>query len=109
VRPAQVLVVTPTADGNSVDVDYEASNARLDAWAGRHGVPAVRARAGPGSPLARPGRRPCACIMARPVVGMCAESSDLRTGGRASPAERSCLRHITLCESALMAAVLCRQ
>ncbi len=38
----QVLVVTPTADGNSVDVDYEASNQRLDAWAARHGVPQVR-------------------------------------------------------------------
>ena len=37
----QVLVVTPTADGNSVDVDYEVSDARLDAWAQRHGVPPV--------------------------------------------------------------------
>ena len=40
--PRQVLVVTPTADGNSVDVDYEVSDARLDAWAQRHGVPPVR-------------------------------------------------------------------
>ena len=39
----QVLVVTPTADGNSVDVDYALSDARLDAWAQRHGVPPVRA------------------------------------------------------------------
>lgn len=37
-----VLVVTPTSDGNSVDVDYEASNARLDAWARKHGAPTVR-------------------------------------------------------------------
>ena len=37
----QVLVVTPTADGNSVDVDYEVSDARLDVWAQRHGVPPV--------------------------------------------------------------------
>ena len=34
-------MVTPTADGNSVDVDYEVSDARLDAWAQRHGVPPV--------------------------------------------------------------------
>ena len=39
----QVLVVTPTADGNSVDVDYEVSDARLDTWAQRHGVPPVHA------------------------------------------------------------------
>lgn len=37
----KVLVVTPTADGNSVDVDYEVSDARLDVWAQRHGVPPV--------------------------------------------------------------------
>ena len=37
-----MLVVEPTADGNSVDVDYEVSDARLDAWAQRHGVPSVR-------------------------------------------------------------------
>ncbi|KAK9826886.1 hypothetical protein WJX81_004474 [Elliptochloris bilobata] len=37
----EVLVVTPTADGNSVDVDYDVSDARLDAWAQRHGVPQV--------------------------------------------------------------------
>lgn len=30
---SEVLVVTPTSDGQSVDVDYDASNARLDAWA----------------------------------------------------------------------------
>ena len=40
----QVLVVTPTADGNSVDVDYDMSNQRLDAWAARHGVAQVRMR-----------------------------------------------------------------
>ena len=39
-----VLVVTPTADGNSVDVDYATSGARLDAWARAHGAPAVRPR-----------------------------------------------------------------
>jgi aspartokinase/homoserine dehydrogenase 1 len=37
-----VLVVTPTSDGNSVDVEYDASNERLDRWAQRHGSPAVR-------------------------------------------------------------------
>ena len=37
----QVLVVTPTSDGNSVDVEYEASNERLDAWARQHGAPSV--------------------------------------------------------------------
>jgi hypothetical protein len=37
----QVLVVTPTSDGNSVDVEYEASNERLDTWARQHGAPSV--------------------------------------------------------------------
>lgn len=37
---SEVLVVEATADGQSVDVDYDASNARLDAWAARHGSPA---------------------------------------------------------------------
>ena len=36
-----VLVVTPTSDGNSVDIHYEASNAKLDLWAARHGVPSL--------------------------------------------------------------------
>lgn len=36
-----VLVVTATSDGNSVDVEYEDSNARLDRWAQKHGSPAV--------------------------------------------------------------------
>lgn len=36
-----VLVVTPTTDGNSVDVQYEVSNAKLDAWAAAHGAPAI--------------------------------------------------------------------
>jgi bifunctional aspartokinase / homoserine dehydrogenase 1 len=36
-----VLVVTPTSDGNAVDVQYEASNAKLDSWADNHGVPKI--------------------------------------------------------------------
>lgn len=36
-----VLVVTPTSDGNSVDVDYEESNAHLDQWSQKHGCPSV--------------------------------------------------------------------
>ena len=36
-----VLVVTATSDGNSVDVEYEDSNQRLDRWAQKHGSPAV--------------------------------------------------------------------
>ena len=36
-----VLVVTPTSDGNSVDVDYEESNRKLDAWIASHGVCSV--------------------------------------------------------------------
>lgn len=36
-----VLVVHPTSDGQSVDVRYDESNARLDAWAAQHGVPDV--------------------------------------------------------------------
>ena len=37
-----VLVVTATSDGNSVDVEYEDSNAHLDRWAQKHGAPSVR-------------------------------------------------------------------
>ena len=36
-----VLVVTPTSDGNSVDIQYELSNARLDAWVAKNGAPEV--------------------------------------------------------------------
>ena len=34
-------VVTPTSDGISVDVQYERSDAQLDKWGERHGVPDV--------------------------------------------------------------------
>lgn len=37
----EVLVVTPTSDGNSVDIQYDASNARLDSWVQQHGAPEV--------------------------------------------------------------------
>ncbi len=37
----EVLVVTPTSDGNSVDVDYEESNMRLNRWGQKHGPPSV--------------------------------------------------------------------
>ncbi|CAL8471282.1 g10824 [Coccomyxa elongata] len=37
----EVLVVTPTSDGNSVDVDYEESNTRLNQWGQKHGAPSV--------------------------------------------------------------------
>ena len=33
--------VRPTSDGNSVDVEYELSNAKLDAWADKHGAPSI--------------------------------------------------------------------
>lgn len=33
--------MTPTSDGNSVDVQYDRSNAKLDAWAEQHGVPQI--------------------------------------------------------------------
>lgn len=36
-----VLVVTPTSDGNSVDIQYDMSNAKLDNWAINHGAPEV--------------------------------------------------------------------
>lgn len=36
-----VLVVSPTTDGLSVDVHYNKSDANLDAWCGKHGVPDV--------------------------------------------------------------------
>jgi aspartokinase len=36
-----VLIVEPTSDGQSVDVDYDASNANLDAWAQRNGIPDI--------------------------------------------------------------------
>ncbi len=32
-----VLVVTPTSDGTSVDLEEVASNQRMDAWFGLHG------------------------------------------------------------------------
>ena len=37
----EVLVVT-SPDGKIVDVEYENSDARLDAWAQKNGVPQVR-------------------------------------------------------------------
>ena len=40
-----VLVVTATSDGNSVDVEYEDSNARLDKWAQKNGSPTVSSSA----------------------------------------------------------------
>lgn len=36
-----VLVVTPTSGDNSVDPQYEASNAKLDAWVQGNGVPEI--------------------------------------------------------------------
>lgn len=35
------MQVRPTADGNNVDVEYDMSNAKLDAWAELHGAPAI--------------------------------------------------------------------
>lgn len=35
------LQVRPTADGNSVDLEYEASNEKLDRWAETHGAPPI--------------------------------------------------------------------
>lgn len=37
----EVLVVT-SPDGKAVDVEYAESDAKLDAWAQKHGVPQVR-------------------------------------------------------------------
>ncbi len=37
----EVLVVTPTSDGNSVDIQYELSNDRLDAWVRKNGAPEI--------------------------------------------------------------------
>ena len=37
----EVLVVTPTSDGNSVDIQYDVSNVRLDAWVQKNGAPEV--------------------------------------------------------------------
>lgn len=37
----EVLVVTPTSDGNSVDIQYDVSNTRLDAWVQKNGAPEV--------------------------------------------------------------------
>ena len=36
-----VLVVSPTADGLSVDVHYESSDKNLDAWTAHHGTPDI--------------------------------------------------------------------
>ncbi len=35
------MQVRPTADGNNVDVEYDMSNTKLDAWAELHGAPAI--------------------------------------------------------------------
>lgn len=45
----EVLVVSPTADGNSVDVHYDTSNARLDEWGQRHGSPKIIVATGGGA------------------------------------------------------------
>ncbi len=37
----EVLVVSPASDGTTVDVEYPASNAKLDAWAHTNGAPQV--------------------------------------------------------------------
>ena len=49
-------VVTPTSDGNSVDVQYERSNANLDTWSDEHGSPAIVVATGfiAKNPLVRP-------------------------------------------------------
>ncbi len=36
-----ILVVTPTADGNAVDVQYDVSNKKLDMWGQINGIPRV--------------------------------------------------------------------
>lgn len=36
-----ILVVSPTSDGNTVDVHYELSNQKLDMWSATHGVPSI--------------------------------------------------------------------
>jgi hypothetical protein len=40
-RLATAEQVRPTADGNSVDLEYEASNEKLDRWADTHGAPPI--------------------------------------------------------------------
>jgi hypothetical protein len=45
-----VLVVAATSDGNSVDVEYGESNARLDRWAQKHGAPSVNTLESNASP-----------------------------------------------------------
>lgn len=49
-------VVTPTSDGNSVDVQYDRSNANLDQWANDNGSPSIIVATGfiAKNPLARP-------------------------------------------------------
>lgn len=44
-----VLVVTPTSDGSSVDLDEAASNAKLDAWFEERGKHQVRSGCGGSS------------------------------------------------------------
>jgi aspartokinase/homoserine dehydrogenase 1 len=41
-----VLVVTPTSDGSSVDLQEDVSNTRLDQWFTKHGTPKVGKSAG---------------------------------------------------------------
>lgn len=51
------MQVRPTADGNSVDLEYEASNEKLDRWADTHGAPAIIVATGfiAKDPKVRPG------------------------------------------------------
>ena len=37
----EMLVVNPTSDGNNVDLDYDISHIRLDAWGRRHSIAPV--------------------------------------------------------------------
>lgn len=45
-----ILVVTPTADGNAVDVQYDVTNKKLDMWGQVNGVPRVRMHRGQHTP-----------------------------------------------------------
>ena len=79
----EVLVVT-SPDGKIVDVEYENSDARLDAWAQKNGVPQVgqadmvhHALAGPTPILAVGGRASCKCRLSQCVYPHSCESLHL--------------------------------
>ncbi|KFM28466.1 Bifunctional aspartokinase/homoserine dehydrogenase, chloroplastic [Auxenochlorella protothecoides] len=106
-----VLTVRDTADGASVDVEYDASDARLDAWAAAHGAPPLllatgfvaRNPAGQATTLKRNGSDYSATIFGALLrAGAITIWSDVNGVYSADPRkvpEAVCLRHLSYHEA----------